>query len=68
MNEDFIYFFKCDKCGNKITASRNDISIPCLDYALYRTSGICGGSYIRDLSEERELKLSEVLKNKKDGI
>lgn len=37
--------YKCSKCGNEILADKKPII--CVEPMPFRTSGICGGAYVR---------------------
>jgi len=51
-----VRYFKCSKCGHKIQTTNNDSGFLCTQPTPVRTSGICGGSYNVEISEEEYLK------------
>lgn len=59
-------YYKCNKCGNpiKITYPENysldtHFTVPCMQEAPYRTSGLCGGRYTDEITEEEFKKASK---------
>lgn len=62
-------FFRCDKCGQRITKvdSEKQMNSMCTGSVTYRSSGICGGSFSVEMTEEeynKQLKDWEEKRNK----
>lgn len=47
-------YFRCDKCGKTITKieKESEIKIICTSNINYRISGICGGGFSIEMTEE----------------
>lgn len=62
-------FFRCNKCGQYITKVENEKQLGgmCTGPMAVRTSGICGGSMTKEMTEEEyntQLKEWEEIRNK----
>jgi hypothetical protein len=70
INSIFPKYFRCNKCGQHITKVENytQLNGMCTGSVTYRTSGICGGSFTNEMTEEQynaQLKEWEEARNKK---
>ena len=54
-------YYECNKCGQAISSSKDGM---CTTVAVYRVSGICGGSFSKEISDDNT-KWKEVIKKNK---
>ena len=71
MTDGFPKYLRCNKCGQYIAKADNASQLPamCVGSVIYRTSGICGGSFTVEMTEEEyntQLNEWEEKRNKKD--
>ena len=60
-------YFKCWKCGSLAYTESGYDAFMCVQPCFYRTSGICGGEYIKISKEEYINKLDEQNKKAKSA-
>ena len=58
-------FWKCWKCGS-VTKSTNSFHSMCVTPITYRTSGICGGSFSVEITEEEYNNIVDGFKKNKE--
>ncbi len=60
-------YFRCNKCGSiSVVENSRQMNNMCTSYAGYRTSGICGGSFSIEMTEEEYKAQLQEWENKKD--
>lgn len=65
----FPKYFRCNKCGQTITKAEypSQVSGMCMANASYRVSGICGGSFTVEMTEEEyNAQIQEWENNRKE--